>query len=80
MERLIKILKDCGVETYFIREVRRDSSELFFVKKKLDLRRINNAKDSTVTVFVDTEKENRIRSDTGAADWGAKAYHQSTYP
>ncbi len=57
MDRIEKLLKEAGVETYFIRKVSRRSRELFFIKKKLDMRRVNNTADYSVTVYADGEKD-----------------------
>lgn len=59
MERFEKILALSGVDTYFIRTIRRESTELFFVKKKLDLRRMNTAEDTVITVYADCEKDGK---------------------
>lgn len=66
MERFEKILGLCGVDTFFLRTVRRESTELFFIKKKLDLRRMNAAEDTVITIYSDSEKDGvklRGRSD-----------------
>ena len=71
MERYIDILKSCGVDIWFIKEKSVYSNELFFIKKKLDMRRINNSKDSIITVYCDKEIEGekmRGRSDIIVAD------------
>ncbi len=57
MERIERILKECGIETYLIRKIRRESTELFYIKKKLDLRRITDVADMTVCIFKDVEKD-----------------------
>ena len=55
MERYIDLLKSCGADIWFIKEKSVYSNELFFIKKKLDMRRINNSKDSVITVYCDKE-------------------------
>ena len=71
MERYIDLLKSCGADIWFIKEKSVYSNELFFIKKKLDMRRINNSKDSVITVYCDKEiagKKMRGRSDIIVAD------------
>ena len=66
MERIERILKEAGIENYFIKTVLRDSTELFFIGDRLDLKRINHSGDSVVSVYIDSEKEGvklRGRSD-----------------
>ncbi|MCQ2520111.1 MAG: metallopeptidase TldD-related protein [Lachnospiraceae bacterium] len=57
MDRYVELLKKCGVETWFIREEGRNTVELYFIKKNLDMRRINNTVDSTISVYADVEKD-----------------------
>lgn len=59
MERIEKILKDNGVETYFIRKTDRQTRELFFIKKKLDIRRTTHTVEYNVTVYRDSEKDGK---------------------
>lgn len=59
MERYVELLKKCGVETWFIREEGRKAVELYFIKKNLDMRRINNTVDATISVYADVEKDGK---------------------
>ena len=71
MERYERLLKECGVDIWFIKEKTRLSSELFFIKKKLDMRRMTETKNSVITVYTDKEeggKKLRGRSDILATD------------
>ena len=71
MERYIELLKECGVKTWFIRKESCFSNELFFIKKRLDMRRINNSEDLVIAVYVDEERDGeklRGRSDIIVAD------------
>ncbi len=54
---IIKILNEIGIANYtiFINEV--DSVELFFIKKKLDMRRRKSVKTYEVTVYKDFERD-----------------------
>ena len=65
MERYIKLLKECGVDVWFIKERSVLSNELFFIKKRLDMRRINDSKDSVITVYTDKDENGtRMRGRT----------------
>lgn len=50
---MIKALADLGIEHYRILENRRRSAELFFVRRRLDMRRMTDVREFNVTVFVD---------------------------
>ena len=41
----------CGVEDYFVTETVSESAELFFIKKKLDMRRYKNTAEAEITVY-----------------------------
>lgn len=56
MERYIDILKKCNVSTYFVSETSAKSVELFFVKKKLDMRRMKDDDSAEITVYKDMEE------------------------
>lgn len=59
MQKYVDLLNKCGVENWFIRDEKRNSVELFFVKKKLDMRRMNNSDDAEVSIYVDCEKDGK---------------------
>lgn len=60
MKRYIDILNKCGVKAWFIKEESRRTTELFFIKKKLDMRRVNDSTDLTVSLYVDEEKDGKM--------------------
>lgn len=51
VERIKTVLAKVGVPVYQINETRKESVELFFIKKSLDMRRKKAVKTATVTVF-----------------------------
>ena len=59
MERYVRLLKECGVGEWFIRQESRTSNELFFIKKKLDMRRIKDVTDANIAVYKDEEKDGK---------------------
>ena len=60
-------LKSEGIEKYLITKTEKSSSELFFIKKKLDVRRSKNVTDYNVTVYRDIEKDGvKLRGSAGA--------------
>ena len=59
MERYIELLKKCNVETYEIESTISKSVELFFIKKKLDMRRMKNVDSTFLSVFEDSEKDGK---------------------
>ncbi len=66
MNRYEKILKELNIENYIITEKKTESVELFFIKKKLDMRRMKNVEKVSIAVFKDmTEGERKLR---GRAD------------
>lgn len=52
-ERILKILKEKGIDKYVIYDETRISYEMFFIKKKVDMTRSNNVKVATVTLLRD---------------------------
>ncbi len=55
---LIKeILKEKGIQHYLIRETEKESAELFFLRRDLDLRRKTKVRLAEVTVYRDFEKD-----------------------
>lgn len=55
MERYIKLLEKAGISTYLIRRESVISEELFFIKKKLDMRRMKDATKVNIALFKDIE-------------------------
>lgn len=56
MKRYVDILKKLGIENYLITGKKRESAELFFIKKNLDMRRMKNVTDVTIRVFKDMQE------------------------
>ena len=54
-ERIRKQLQGAGIEHYRINESRKQSAELFYIKKDLDIVRSTDVADCTVTVYRDFE-------------------------
>ena len=53
---ITKILGELGIEHYRVLENRRRSAELFFVRQRLDMRRMTDVREFNVTVFVDLDQ------------------------
>lgn len=51
-----KLMKDAGVSEYLITESIEESSEMFFIKKRLDMRRMKNSDDITIDIYKDIEE------------------------
>ena len=54
---IINTLAQCGVSEYRINDSRVETAELFFVRKNLDMRRINESHSCTVTLFREFDHE-----------------------
>ena len=54
-ERIRTQLRGAGIEHYRINESRKQSAELFYIKKDLDIIRSTDVADCTVTVYRDFE-------------------------
>ena len=54
-ERIRTQLQGAGIEHYRINESRKQSAELFYIKKDLDIVRSTDVSDCTVTVYRDFE-------------------------
>ena len=52
---MIRILAELGIRHYRILESRRRSAELFFVRRRLDMRRMTDVHEYNVTVIVDLD-------------------------
>lgn len=57
INKIINTLKSEGIEKYLINKTDKSSSELFFIKKRLDVRRTKKITDYNVIVYRDIEKE-----------------------
>ncbi|MCR5584858.1 MAG: hypothetical protein K6F63_05410 [Lachnospiraceae bacterium] len=57
IDRILKVLKNNNVGIYKLRDNIIESTEVFFVKKKLDTRRIANTETVSVTVYKEFEKD-----------------------
>lgn len=57
IETILKVLQDNQVETWLLEETSKETAELFFIKKKLDMRRSENVKVIKVQVYRDFEKD-----------------------
>ncbi len=51
IERIKSILEKIGIPVYQINETKKESVELFFIRKSLDMRRKKSVKTASVTVF-----------------------------
>lgn len=52
-DRILSALKESGVESYQITETREESAELFFIRKDLDMQRLKDVRQASVTVYRD---------------------------
>lgn len=57
VETILKVLQDNQVDTWLVEESSTETAELFFIKKKLDMRRAENVRVVKVYVYRDFEKE-----------------------
>lgn len=61
-ERILNALKKCGIDTWQITVIEEESSELFFIKKEMDMQRRKNVRTAEVVVFREfTEGEQRFQ-------------------
>ena len=56
MKRYIDLVTKCGVNTYSICKIEKESNELFFIKKKLDIKRLVKYEEINIDVFKDMEE------------------------
>ena len=59
LKKILNILEETGVKTWRVSEVITKTAELYFIKKKLDIPRIKELSQYTVTVFRDFEENGR---------------------
>ena len=57
LNKILTALHDTGVENYLIEQQMTETVELFFIKKKLDMRRAKDEQLATVTVYRDFESD-----------------------
>ena len=57
INKIKDILGSVNIEKFLINETEKTSSELFFIKKKLDVRREKSITDYDVTVYRNLEKD-----------------------
>lgn len=57
MERLFKLLKECGVDTYKVKCVDSESVELFYVLNKLETNRATDVHEVEVTIYIDKDNK-----------------------
>lgn len=57
IDKIIDILNSEDIEKFLINKTEKSSSELFFIKKSLDVRRTKKVSDYNVTVYRDIEKD-----------------------
>lgn len=53
LENILSALKENNIAVYLIRETKKETVELFFIKKNLDMRRMKKVHDYEVTVYRD---------------------------
>jgi len=59
MKRYIDILKKCNVGAFFVRDISDKSVELFFIKRKLDMRRMKDDDSAEIIVYKDMEEDGK---------------------
>ncbi|MCR5735499.1 MAG: hypothetical protein K6G22_12910 [Lachnospiraceae bacterium] len=69
MRDYAKLMAACGVEDYLVTETVYKSAELFFVKKKLDMRRFRNTAEASVVVYKTFEENGEKKK--GSASFAA---------
>lgn len=57
LNKILAALQRCGVENYLIEQRTEETVELFYIKKKLDMRRAKDEMLATVTVYRDFESD-----------------------
>ncbi len=56
-DRILKVLEKLAIDKYIIEENKNEGVELYFIKKKLDMRRMTQSREITVTVYKDFEEQ-----------------------
>ncbi|MCD7738375.1 MAG: hypothetical protein LUH58_04955 [Lachnospiraceae bacterium] len=57
IDKILKVLKEQQISDYLLYDTRKETVELFFIKKNLDMRRAENVGSCSVTVYRDFEKD-----------------------
>ena len=65
-EKIKNMLVDLSIESYLITEISEESEELYFIKKRLDVKRSKNVKKTTLTVYHDHDRDGKMMR--GSAD------------
>ena len=66
IEKILSALKAAGAEMYQITEIKTESSELFFIRRSLDMQRKKNVCQATVTVYRDFTEDGKRRMGSAA--------------
>lgn len=59
-EEIVSVLEEQQIGDYQLLDVQKETAELFFIKKNLDMRRAENVRTCQVTVFRDFEKDGQL--------------------
>lgn len=65
MEKIRTALKECGITLWRVNETVEESAELFFIRRRLDTRRIKDVRKYEVTVFRDAAPAGDGKPDRG---------------
>lgn len=55
-EKIVSALKACGAQIYQITETKEESAELFFIRRSLDMKRMKEVRQASVTVYREFEE------------------------
>lgn len=66
IEKILSALKAAGAEMYQITETKTESSELFFIRRSLDMQRKKNVCQATVTVYREFTEDGKHRMGSAA--------------
>ncbi len=67
LNRILDALKALSIENYLLEERRSETAELFFIRKKLDMRRIKDITDYSATVYRDFELDGHAMRGSSSA-------------
>ncbi|MCD8327071.1 MAG: metallopeptidase TldD-related protein [Lachnospiraceae bacterium] len=66
IDKILKVLKEQQISDYLLSDTNKETVELFFIKKNLDMRRAENVHSCSVTVYRDFEKDGvRCKGESG---------------
>lgn len=66
IDKILKVLKEQQISDYLLYDTQKETVELFFIKKNLDMRRAENVGSCSVTVYRDFEKDGvRCKGESG---------------